>query len=352
VNYSATYSIENPRLTIVMPAYNCRLYISESINSLLSQSFSDFELIVIDDSSTDGTGDELLKYADPRIRVFRNEKNLGVARSLNRGLSLAHGEYIIRMDADDISVPGRLSMQIEYMDSHKEIGILGGWIRYFGAGFPYTHRVPDDPLSIEAYMMFENPMCHVTVIMRRKLMEQHALRYNEQFTRSEDYELWTRAVKYFPMANLSRILVLVRRHGRSVTHENWSEVTSQTEKILFRMLGRLGLNPSSEEVAFHHRVGRGYRLRTMKEVDNAEKWLLELCALNNNRQIYDVQSFCRMAGWIWFRSCSNSTPLGWQIWKKWRASALSTTYNVCAQESLRFVLSILWHKIRSNSMLK
>ncbi len=335
-----------PRVTVLMPVYNCRQYAARAVSSILAQTFRDFELLIIDDGSNDGTAEQLGLIADQRIRIVENGTNIGVAGSLNRGIDMAQGEYVARMDADDISLPDRLAKQVRFMDENPRIGISGGWIRYFGNGLPYTLRVPQTHDEIASYMVFENPICHVAVVMRKKTLDDNLLRYDEKFSRSEDYEFWTRCIARFKIANLPQILVKARRNRNSATLSHWEEVTWQTEKILNRMLKKLGLNPSPEEVAFHSRIGRGYRLNTMQEVVCAEQWLLKIRNRNRDQAKFKLNAFDREIGRVWFRSCANSTPIGLCIWKKWRGSTLSRPYAPRKEEMARFVASIVWHRLK------
>lgn len=346
MNRNSITDAENPLLTVLMPVYNCRKYIKESVSSILSQTFSDLELLIIDDGSRDNTVDMIRHINDPRIRIFQNKSNIGVAKSLNLGMEMAKGRFIARMDADDISLPNRLEDQVRFMTADPGIGISGGWIRYFGNGLPHTLRVPEKHEEIAAYMLFENPICHMTVIMRKTVVEENSLRYNEKFTRSEDYELWTRAIRTVKMSNLQKTLVRVRRNEQSATLGHWEEMTGQTEIILDRMLKKLGLNPLKKDVAFHHRVGRGYRLNTLKKIMGAEKWLKRLRGQNSVTKTFDSTVFEKETSRVWFRSCSNSTPLGLPLWKKWKTSTLSKSYKPTEKEMVTFIASLFWHGVK------
>lgn len=337
------------KLTVLMPLFNAERYIREAVESILHQNWRDFELLVIDDGSTDRGPEIVASMKDERITLLRNSGNLGVAATLNRGLELARGRYIARMDADDISLPDRLERQVLFMDQHPEIGISGGWVRLFGGGeIPYTCRVPGDSREVAAYMLFENSLWHVTAIMRREAMETACLKYDPLFSRSEDYDLWTRAGQHYRLANLERVLVKVRRHKKSVTRSNWEEMTQQTETIQDRLLKKIGLQLTPVEIAFHHRVGRGYRLEKEEEVFEAEKWLLHLLAANQQAMMYDDHTLKQIVGTVWFRVCANSGPLGTWIWRKWRDSPLAAV-KIPVADRLRFVASIAWHMSRKNS---
>ncbi len=334
-------------ITVLMPLYNGGLYVRQAVESILQQSYRDFELLIIDDGSSDAGPEIVGSVDDARIVLLRNPQNMGVAATLNRGLEVARGHYIARMDADDISLPDRLEQQVLFMEAHPQVAISGGWVRLFGGNeLPYTCRVPGDCRGVAAYMLFENPIWHMTVIMRRDAMHQASLRYNPAFSRSEDYDLWIRAVKCFSLANIERTLVRVRRHQGSATRANWDEVTMQTEALQGSLLQEMGLTVSPQEVSLHHRVGRGYRLETYEQVGQAEAWLLGLISANRLSLAYNDRSFRKVVGTVWYRVCSNSAPLGSWMWHACHSSPLMMDATIPMFERCRFMASIIWHMAR------
>jgi len=329
-----------------MPVYNAGQFLSESIKSILNQSFTDFEFIIIDDASSDNSVFLIKNYSDNRIVFIQNQHNIGVAQSLNKGIGVAKGRYIVRMDADDISIAGRLERQVDFMDNNPEVGISGGWVKLFGLGLSSIARVPLAPQEVSAYMLFETPLWHVTVIMRRELLIKFNLYYNPAFSRSEDYDLWTRAIQYFSVANLGEVLVRVREHGGSATRANWDEMTTQTETIQRRLLERLGNSVTDDEIVFHHRVGRGYRMSCRQEIEKAEAWLQRLCDVNAVSKEINDRSFRQAVAVVWFRVCANSGPLGPWIFKKWYDSSLASAGSQPLIGIARFIASIIWHRCR------
>lgn len=337
-------------ITVLMPLYNGASYVCQAVESILNQSYRNFEFLIIDDGSTDAGPDIVTAMRDERIVLLRNPSNVGVAATLNHGLDVARGRYIARMDADDISLPDRLERQVRFMDEHPDVGISGGWVRCFGGSeLPCTCRVPGESREVAAYSLFENPLWHMAVIMRRDVLNYYSLRYNPDFSRSEDYDLWIRAGRFFPLANLERVLVRVRRTKGSATRANWNEVTRQTEVLLGRQLSNFGMSFTEEEVAFHHRVGRGYRMTSRNQIKLAESWLSRLLFENSQRLVFDEVSLRRIIGMVWFRVCANSGTLGPWIWRAWRSSSLAHAVSVPVSEQLRFMASIMWHMARRKS---
>lgn len=211
-----------PKISVVMPVYNGEKYIKEAIDSILSQTFPDFEFIIINDCSTDNTESIIKSYNDSRIRYIKNEKNLGVAESLNKGLDVAKGEYITRMDADDISLPERFEKQISFMDRHKNIAVSGCAIERFGAigGKAYNEYSKE---KIRIGFLFRSCIFHPTVMMRRSVMEIENYRYDVHFDKVEDYELWTRILPKYDICSIKSVLLKYRVHSGQVT-QNYSQM--------------------------------------------------------------------------------------------------------------------------------
>ena len=229
-----------PSISVLLPVYNGRKYVADSIKSILSQSEADFELIVIDDGSADDSYSIVQKFADSRIRTIRHE-NRGLAASLNVGLAEARGKYIARQDQDDISMPQRLEKQISYMRAHPECGLLGTWAQILegekmAARF---HRHPTDADELCYELLFNNPFVHSSVMIRKTILDKVG-GYSTDPSRQppEDYELWSRISRSCRVANLSEVLVFYREIPGSMSRAGDSPfrkklVTISAENIAF-----------------------------------------------------------------------------------------------------------------------
>lgn len=202
-----------PKVSVVMSVYNEEKYLPEAIDSILSQTFKDFEFIIINDGSTDKTKEILESYKDKRIRIINNEKNLGLAASLNIGIREARGEYIARMDGNDISLPERLERQINFLCQNSAIGLVGNWINFVDEDRELikTIQYPTDSEEIEnAFLeLSHTEMCHASMMVRKQKAESIGF-YREKFPNSEDYDFFLRFVEKYKMANIPEILYLVR----------------------------------------------------------------------------------------------------------------------------------------------
>jgi glycosyltransferase involved in cell wall biosynthesis len=198
-----------PRVSVLMSAYNAEKYIAEAIDSILNQTFSDFEFIVINDGSTDTTAEIVRSYTDPRIVFIDNAENQGLIAALNQGLDMCRGEYIARMDADDVSLPERFEKQIRFMDANPEIGVLGTDYCIFGA---VKRTVKQKERIGCADILMGWHIWHPSAMLRKSVFDKENLRYSPDFAVSEDYELWSRAARYTKIANLPEVLLRYRWH--------------------------------------------------------------------------------------------------------------------------------------------
>jgi glycosyltransferase involved in cell wall biosynthesis len=224
--------MQSPTISVIMPVHNTAKYLNEAIDSVLNQTFTDFEFIIIDDGSTDGSKDIIKSYNDERIILIENESNKGIVFCLNHALSIANGQFIARMDSDDISNPNRLQIQYSFMVNNHEIVLLGSSYQILGSNdtksFPTTHE------DIEMALLIGNPFCHPTVIMRRSFLIKHSLTYNEKFEFAEDYFLWTEIIKLGKVANLSDILLSYRHHQFQIANQRSFLQTIIASKIRFQ----------------------------------------------------------------------------------------------------------------------
>jgi len=200
--------ITNPKVTVLMSVYNGEGYLREAIDSVLSQTYSDFEFLIIDDGSTDGSVDIIRSYLDPRIRLIENEKNIGLTRSLNKGLKLSRGEYIARMDGDDIALPERLEKQVHFLNEHVNVGLVGGsdiTINGVGDEIGFRKKLTNNGALKQGLLAGDNQFCHPSSMFRKECIEKVGP-YREEFKMAQDYDLWLRIAEEFELANIEEAL--------------------------------------------------------------------------------------------------------------------------------------------------
>ncbi len=204
--------ISPPRVSVVLSVFNGEAFLAESIESLLVQSFRDFELIVIDDGSTDRTSEILHGFDDPRVRTLRNRSNLGLTPSLNRGLSEARGEFIARQDADDVSEPDRLQRQLDFFHRNPEVVLAGSWYKEIDESGREIQEVqlPSDPLGLRWALLLYCPFAHSSVMWRKSPVQDFVGGYDERLDYATDHEFWNRIAARFPVSNVKRPLLRYR----------------------------------------------------------------------------------------------------------------------------------------------
>tara|TARA_Y100001968_G_scaffold333308_1_gene395389 strand:+ start:638 stop:1663 length:1026 start_codon:yes stop_codon:yes gene_type:complete len=224
---------KKPGISIILPVYNCEKFIEASIRSILTQTYSDFELIIIDDGSTDNSRKIIEKIMDNRIKYYW-QNNQGLSRSINRGIKISKYEYIARQDADDISLPKRLEKQIMYMNSNPRCGLLGTWARVINET-NLTNRYLIHPVKnheCKYKLLFDCCFTHSSVVMRKSIIRKVGF-FNETVNQvpPEDYEYWSRVSKVSDIGNIPEVLVHFREHSSSMSYEKPYKLRSNASKI-------------------------------------------------------------------------------------------------------------------------
>jgi hypothetical protein len=232
-----------PAVTVVMPVRDAAAFVGEALDSVLAQTYTGFEIVVVDDASTDGTADVLRRYADPRVRLIRHPRKGGVAVALNTGISSSRSRYVARMDADDVALPERLAQQVRFLDRNPSIGIVGANMQPIGSdGRPTapSTMVPTLPGHVRWMLHVHNCVNHPTVVARREVFQALG-GYRLGAVAAEDYDLWIRAMDITRIANIPDVLLHYRVHpsSTSVVHQRQASawVVSGAEKALTRLLG-------------------------------------------------------------------------------------------------------------------
>jgi len=281
------YIRNNPTVTVLMAVYNGGEYLKEAVDSILKQTYEDFEFLIIEDGSTDQSLKILKSYKDHRIRIIQNSKNIGLIKSLNKGLKFANGKLIARMDADDISLPERFQKQIVFMKDNPEIGVCGTWLKTIGKT---KKRVCKSPLKHEdicAKMFWDSTIWHATVFIRKKILIENNIFYNENFKRCEDYKLWVDLAKVTKFANIPEVLYFYRFHNSQVTKSAGNSQVIKNE-LIEELLGRF---LTGEEIKYHEYLYFTKTHSDIKIMKDVEKWVEFLKTLNASNKKYAEPSF-------------------------------------------------------------
>ena len=218
------------KVSVLMPVYKTNeVFLREAIESVLNQTFSDFEFLILDDCPDDDRESVVKSYNDERIKYFKNEKNLGITPSRNKLIEMAKGEYLAVFDHDDVCLPERFAKQVEYLDNHSEVGVVGCVVKLMSNGKLSRNPVYSD--DIKRSLMTVCAITHPAAMVRKSVLDVNNIRYEEKFSPSEDYALWCRLMPYTEFHNLEDVLFLYRDHENNTSHNQKQKMTNASIAI-------------------------------------------------------------------------------------------------------------------------
>ncbi len=334
-----------PTVTVLLPVYNGADVVGNAIDSVLAQSWDDFELLVIDDGSTDTTTRVIAGYVDQRIRLVRNDRNLGITATLNRGLDLARGKYIARMDADDLCHPLRLERQIRFLDASPETGVVGSWtevvsraadsrtaaramaraIVYKALRIDSHWFQPQSDAEVRFVMIFNCPLSHPSIMFRRTLIDEFGLRYEFRF--AEDYEFWTRCAQRTQLANIPEVLLTYRQHSSNTSKKYAAEYRDCANSVRVRQLETLGIPVDQSERDLHCALANYDFAGELDDLHAAKVWLEKLVEFAIARLGLDRESAARLVSPYWDSACAASADQGMAAWRLFRSAAFVADLN-------------------------
>ncbi len=301
----------SPRVTVFMPAYNREGLVGQAIDSVLAQTLADFELLVIDDGSTDRTPEVVSGYADPRIRLVRNDANLGIPRTRNLGIELARGEYVAMLDTDDLAHPERLEKQVRFLDRHADHALVGSWAwRIDGQGRRSgALRRPLTAERVRARLLFRGCFRTPSVMARRSVISRY--RFSTDFPVCSDSDFWVRVALDHRGANLPECLISYRMHEGGITKQRAALVRDRKIAVTAYQLERLGVRFDADDLARHYDLRKPRKFRPdAAYMEWAEQWLLRLSEANRSRRLYPEPQFGHAIGERWFELVRRARRLG------------------------------------------
>lgn len=296
-----------PRVSVLMSVYNGEKFLAEAVNSILNQTFKDFEFVIIDDGSTDRSLQILQQFTDKRMRILKNEQNKGLVYSLNRGLEECCGDYIVRMDADDIANQHRLDLQVRKMDDSPEVVLLGSSFHMFYYKSFISKQIPalNDTDRVKTRLLFQNAIAHPTTIIRAKTMKEHQLFYDEEHCYAEDFGLWNKLALYGEMTNLQVPLLQYRLVSNSQTahgKRNEKERRAIYKKIITIPLSRLHIEDEYKDI--HFELAEAHNLTHLQyQLKDYEEYLLKLILANEKTKVYSHDRFQEECAFQFYRCC-------------------------------------------------
>lgn len=323
-----------PFVSVVMPVYNAMEYVDSAIKSIIDQTYENYELIIIDDGSTDGSKEIIKSFGDNRIVFIENTKNIKLVETLNKGLDMAKGEFIARMDADDIALPQRFEKQVDYLLKNPQVGVLGTAYESFDAiKKKVFYEINHD--DIKWRQLYECHIAHPTVMMRREVIEKYRFRYSEEFLHAEDYDLWTRISQVSEINNLPQILLKYRLNPLGVSSRFKDIQIANSIKIQKRLFSLMGVEEfTTEEILTfmdlcYRNYGSGFDyLQKIEEILN------RLIRGNERTGYFHSEFLIGKVHFLWYHACLFNVKLGPEINKIFLKSELSSTSDLIGKFKL------------------
>ncbi len=274
-------------ISVVMPCFNVEKYILASMQSILNQTFNNFELIIIDDGSTDQTAKIISGIKDNRIKLIKHRHNLGNYPARNTGISYASGKYIAMMDADDVALPNRLEVQFTYLEDHKRVGAIGSHFKFIDqhSNHLYKCESPTDYKNFKIFLLRNNCMLQSSIMVRRHLVRKYNLFYNTQYRYAADYDFVWRCSCHFPIFNIPEVLVHYRIHNNQISGSQWEAQHALGRQIREEQFHRLGIKRDSENMSLIHKMMDGQYLSTA-ELREGCNLLNEILLTNRKKKQY------------------------------------------------------------------
>jgi glycosyltransferase involved in cell wall biosynthesis len=283
--------MSSPKVTVLMPVFNGERYLRDAVMSILAQTFQDFELLIVNDGSRDGSRAIIESLQDSRIVSVGNDENLGLIATLNKGFNLARGDYIARMDCDDLSHPKRLEKQIAFLEAHPDVALCGTWIRKFGIRKDKICRYHTDPLLLACGLLFDSVLAHPTVMLRKKLFVDNGFYYDLVYKHAEDYELWVRASRSYKIGTVAEALLDYRVHSAQVSSKFNAGQLESAGRVRLSLLKNIGLEPDAEQFEIHQRISHYLVNGDRHFFEKADEWLCMLKDANDRSKVYSEPHF-------------------------------------------------------------
>ncbi len=333
---------KNVLVSVVMPSYNVEKYVGEAVESIQSQTLEDFELIVIEDGSTDNTAKVLADYQarDPRIQVYR-QSNSGVAASINRGCLLANGKYIVLMGADDLSHPKRFEIQVDYLEKHPDIGICGTWMCAFEGNKKTLFQYPTDPDIAKSMLPFQLSVVGGSIMFARAMYLQIGVRNRQNIGATDDYMFVVEYSKHCRISSIPEVLYLYRIHPEQVSRREKGIQDKFAKQIRLMQLEELGLQVSEDDLDLHDSISCWRPLGSRFALSQAEDWLVKLKRANEKNLIYKESAFSQVLGNYWYTLCLRHSKFGLWTYRQYSQSLLAVQVNISWRQRSKLLAKCL-----------
>jgi glycosyltransferase involved in cell wall biosynthesis len=296
-------------VTVLMPVYNGACFLREAIDSILCQTYSRFEFLIINDGSTDDSEQIIRSYTDNRIRLVNNEKNLGLIKSLNKGIKLLETKYIARADADDICLPTRLEKQVSFMEQNPEIGLCGTWFDNFdNKSIRGGARYSSVDSQIKLKHMYQIHLSHGTAMFRTEILKYHNLQFDSEYEHAEDYDLFDRVGTVTRLANIPEVLYHVRQHENSVSKLFAVTQRKNSLRVRERIFNRIGIDVTDYDLKLYQDLQ--HQIYPEQHAEQILELLENIYVANCKSQEFEICFMRDHLASIWYHFCSANARRG------------------------------------------
>lgn len=347
--------MNTPLVSVLMPCYNVEKYVEDALSSIMKQSYTNLEIVVINDCSTDNTLSilESLAKQDARIRIISNDVNLKLIDTLNKGVELCTGEYIARMDADDISFPDRIAKQVAFLEENKDYDIVSTQFYTFRVGTKKRnlYHNPEHFEDLKAYLLFRSGICHPAVMIRKSLFTDNQLSFEKEYLHVEDYALWVKAAYITKLANLPEPLLYYRIHDSQVSVINENKQIENKKAVFAIHCQKLGLPLTPEFLNVYLSVAECVPIESSEEyIKKCESFIFTLIDKSRVNKYCSSEYLERLLSLHWLRLCANS-QLGLRAIRYCKKSKLYIRENYSNQDILILYIKCIFRMKYKKSFL-
>lgn len=289
-------------ISVIMSNYNTpEEYLREAIESILNQTYLNFEFIIVDDCSTDDSLEIIESYNDKRIKIIKNSENMGITKSLNRGMKLSSGEFIARMDADDISLPERFEKQVDFLKQNPDVIVCGTWVELFGNGASaynekYSRKILPEREQLQINLLFGNHMniIHPTAMFRHQTIIEKGIQYNENYPCAQDFRMWVDCSQKGELSNVSEVLFKYRIHNKAVSSDKKNIQNECAKNIMAEQLSWLGLELPEDWETIHWGLLTGRKPYNLRYLE----WIKAVIKGNKKHKVFNHK---KLKNTLWYK---------------------------------------------------
>lgn len=302
--------MKKPLVSVLMPVYNASAYLIESMSSIINQTYNHLEIIIVDDGCTDDSMDIVHSFYDKRVKLIRNSKNIGLAASLNKAIRLAQGKYLARMDADDIAFPMRFEKQVNFLEHHSEVDVLGTAMQYLGHS-SYLNFFPEHHEACKSFLVFNVCFGHPSVMIRSDVFSSGDNFYREEYKQySEEFDLWCRLAEQFRFHNLQEVLMYYRTFPPSIKGEAESFRKRNSAEVRRNYLTQRFKHFTEKEFAIHLKASQMDPMESLIDVKQFDEWFSKLLTWNRQYDFFENEEFEKQLAQRFFEICYHHSHLG------------------------------------------